>query len=207
MTILNKKLVLYYDAPADAWRCLENACPHRGAPLSEGKPLPDGRLMCSYHGWKFDGQGACSSIPQSSSIEKEQSFCGSAKSCSRSYPTRSLQGIVWVYPSLDGLVDGSPLTEPPICPMISGVEDPNELTWIMRPFFRDLPYDFSTLLENVADPAHVPFSHHGVQGNRNSVKYGMYDMENNTEARWGGRSLEIDEDNFHVRLAALCLSQ
>ncbi len=97
-------------------------------------------------------------------------------------------------------MDGSPLTEPPICPMIAGIEDPNELTWIMRPFFRDLPYDFSTLLENVADPAHVPFSHHGVQGNRDSVKYGMYDMENNTEARWGGRSLDIDDDNFHVRL-------
>lgn len=83
--------------------------------------------------------------------------------------------------------------------MIAGIEDPKELTWIMRPFFRDLPYDFSTLLENVADPSHVPFSHHGVQGNRDSVKYGMFDMEKNGEARWGGRTLDNDEDNFHVR--------
>ncbi|BAZ39792.1 hypothetical protein NIES4101_57480 [Calothrix sp. NIES-4101] len=31
---------------------------------------------------------------------------------------------------------------------------------------RDLEYDWQTLVENVADPSHVPFAHHGVQGNR-----------------------------------------
>lgn len=31
---------------------------------------------------------------------------------------------------------------------------------------RDLEYDWQTLVENVADPAHVPFAHHGIQGNR-----------------------------------------
>ncbi len=31
---------------------------------------------------------------------------------------------------------------------------------------RDLAYDWQTLIENVADPSHVPFSHHGIQGNR-----------------------------------------
>lgn len=197
LTILNKKFVIYYDTPNDEWRCFENACPHRGAPLSEGKPLPDGRLQCSYHGWKFDGQGACSSIPQASSKEKEHAICNNSKSCARSYPARTVQGCVWVYPSLEGLVDGRPATDPPICPMIAG-RDEKDLTYIMRPFFRDLPYDFSTLLENVADPAHVPFSHHGVQGNRDSVKFGMYDMERNEEAQWGGKDLDNDGDNFHV---------
>jgi phenylpropionate dioxygenase-like ring-hydroxylating dioxygenase large terminal subunit len=31
---------------------------------------------------------------------------------------------------------------------------------------RDLEYDWQTLVENVADPSHVPFAHHGLQGNR-----------------------------------------
>jgi hypothetical protein len=44
-------------------------------------------------------------------------------------------------------------------------------------FQRDLPYDYQTLLENVADPSHVPFSHHKVQGNRDKVKYGEYEMK------------------------------
>lgn len=37
--------------------------------------------------------------------------------------------------------------------------------------FRYFPMSFSTLLENIADPAHVAWSHHGTTaGNRNSVK-------------------------------------
>ncbi len=31
---------------------------------------------------------------------------------------------------------------------------------------RDLEYDWQTLIENVSDPSHVPFAHHGVQGDR-----------------------------------------
>ena len=34
---------------------------------------------------------------------------------------------------------------------------------------REMPYGHDILLENVLDPSHVPFSHHGVIGNRNKV--------------------------------------
>ncbi|WP_434043630.1 MULTISPECIES: Rieske 2Fe-2S domain-containing protein [Sorangium] len=44
---------------------LADACPHRLAPLSQGRVRPDGRLECPYHGWHFDaeGRGACPSQP------------------------------------------------------------------------------------------------------------------------------------------------
>lgn len=32
---------------------------------------------------------------------------------------------------------------------------------------RDLPYDYTTLLENILDPSHVAYTHHGTIGNRN----------------------------------------
>ena len=32
---------------------LRDACPHMGAPLSEGK-LTGGRVVCGWHGWSFD---------------------------------------------------------------------------------------------------------------------------------------------------------
>ena len=32
---------------------LENECPHRGAPLSEGT-IEDGRIVCPWHAWSFD---------------------------------------------------------------------------------------------------------------------------------------------------------
>lgn len=34
---------------------------------------------------------------------------------------------------------------------------------------REMPYGHDTLLENVLDPSHVPFSHHGIIGDRNKV--------------------------------------
>jgi phenylpropionate dioxygenase-like ring-hydroxylating dioxygenase large terminal subunit len=40
--------VLWRDAAA-AWRCFEDRCPHRAAPLSQGR-LERGALQCNYHG-------------------------------------------------------------------------------------------------------------------------------------------------------------
>ena len=36
---------------------LDDLCPHRRAPLSQGRVRPDGRLACPYHGWNFDRDG------------------------------------------------------------------------------------------------------------------------------------------------------
>ncbi len=33
-------------------------------------------------------------------------------------------------------------------------------------YTRDLPYDYAALVENLVDPAHVPWAHHGVLGSR-----------------------------------------
>jgi len=175
MTIIGEDVVLWHDN--EAWNCFKNACPHRCAPLSEGKVIEVGgkkTLMCSYHGWKFQGDGNCVSIPQASSREKEQALCSNSNSCAASYPCQEAQGLLWVFM---GEKEDSKNVSIPICSYIENTKDKNDLTYIMRPFFRDLPYDFTTLVENVADPSHVPFSHHSVQGNRDSVKYGMSDME------------------------------
>lgn len=43
----------------------------RLAPLSEGRIEPDGNLMCSYHAWRFNGEGKCVALPQA---KDEESF-------------------------------------------------------------------------------------------------------------------------------------
>jgi phenylpropionate dioxygenase-like ring-hydroxylating dioxygenase large terminal subunit len=48
--------VLFRDA-ARRPAALDDACPHRRAPLSLGTVRPDGRLACAYHGWNFDAEG------------------------------------------------------------------------------------------------------------------------------------------------------
>ena len=71
---------------------LANACPHRGAMLSNGKCEFKGLLSCFYHGFVFDEQGACVAAlgegPQSPMPGKVHA---------RVYPTVTLKGIVFVW--------------------------------------------------------------------------------------------------------------
>ncbi len=47
----------------DAVVAFEDACPHAGAPLSEGV-CKDGEVVCSWHGFRFDAKtGACALFP------------------------------------------------------------------------------------------------------------------------------------------------
>jgi phenylpropionate dioxygenase-like ring-hydroxylating dioxygenase large terminal subunit len=63
-TVLGLHVVAWYDRAAGEWRVFEDSCPHRMAPLSEGRIDDKGRLQCVYHGWCFDGRGSCKFIPQ-----------------------------------------------------------------------------------------------------------------------------------------------
>ena len=50
---------------ATEWSALVDACPHRLAPLSQGRVDPNsGCIECPYHGWSFDTDGTLMSIPQ-----------------------------------------------------------------------------------------------------------------------------------------------
>jgi phenylpropionate dioxygenase-like ring-hydroxylating dioxygenase large terminal subunit len=62
--VAGKPYVLFRDAQGRP-AALADACPHRGAPLSAGRVLPNGRIACPYHGWNFDrdGGGKCPSQP------------------------------------------------------------------------------------------------------------------------------------------------
>lgn len=62
--ILGRKVVVWYDKDAEKWRTFLDMCPHRLAPLSEGRIDEQGCLQCCYHGWSFNGDGSCARIPQ-----------------------------------------------------------------------------------------------------------------------------------------------
>lgn len=93
--LLGKHLVLWRDG-AGKWRCFEDFCPHRLAPLSEGRVESDGTLLCAYHAWRFDAEGNCVSIPQSQDQETEVKHCSNSKSCAVAYPTQERQGLQMV---------------------------------------------------------------------------------------------------------------
>ncbi|MGV0028734.1 aromatic ring-hydroxylating dioxygenase subunit alpha [Phormidesmis priestleyi] len=158
-TLLGQDLVIWWDREASSWRSFEDQCPHRLAPLSEGRIAADGLLECPYHGWAFRGDGGCDRIPQ----QPEGSLAHESKrACVTSMPTAERQGLLFVYP-------GQPENAPHVkIPIIEALEEtPDE--WVCLNTFRDLPYDALTLLENVLDSSHVPFTHHKSVGNRSNA--------------------------------------
>ena len=69
---LGQTLVAWWDKSAEQWRVFADRCPHRLAPLSEGRIEPDGNLMCAYHAWKFAGDGSCVALPQAPESESDK---------------------------------------------------------------------------------------------------------------------------------------
>ena len=172
MQLLGKELVLWRDGSSQ-WRCFEDFCPHRLAPLSEGRVESDGTLLCAYHGWRFNSEGKCVSIPQSKDKQAEALHCSNRKSCAVAYPTQERQGLLWVWAEPgDSAQIESQLRQPQIIPELESNSDRAvQLFWNIR----DLPYGWDFFMENVADPAHVPVSHHGIMGSRyEDARY--YDM-------------------------------
>lgn len=158
-TLLERDLVIWWDPNADTWRVFEDRCPHRLAPLSEGRVNAAGLLECPYHGWAFSGDGACEQIPQAPA---EATIHHSSRACATSLPTAVHQGLLFAYP---GKAENAPhVAIPSIAPL---VEEPDG--WILLNTFRDLPYDALTLLENVLDVSHIPYTHHKTVGKRENA--------------------------------------
>jgi phenylpropionate dioxygenase-like ring-hydroxylating dioxygenase large terminal subunit len=133
---------------AGAAFALQDACPHRGIPLSYGRF--DGKsLECSYHGWKFDGcSGQCVEIPSLTSQDKlkvERIFAGH-------YPCQEHDGYVWVYmsralPRSTDTVSGAP--------QLATFSERYKSTHLAC----DLPSHVDQGIIGLMDPAHGPFVH------------------------------------------------
>lgn len=165
ITLLGKNLVLWKDESGQ-WSCLEDICSHRLARLSEGRIEPKtGNLMCSYHGWQFNGQGQCTAIPQAESAAAEQKMCANSNSCVKKFPVKEAIGLLWVWPESGPMASLEASTKALHIPPGWDTE-PEQWLPLKHWFMRDVPYSWDTLIENVVDPSHVAFAHHGVQGNR-----------------------------------------
>src|SRR5215831_16634104 len=55
-------LVLYRAAPDQPALAFADRCPHRLVPLSAASVV-EARLRCAYHGWEFDVDGRCATVP------------------------------------------------------------------------------------------------------------------------------------------------
>lgn len=145
VTLLGRDLVLWKEGAAaaaasgnpPAWRCFIDRCPHRMAPLSEGRvDSKTGHLQCAYHGWEFGGSGACSKIPQADpdADQSEATARRSTRACATALPSQEAQGMIWVWPDTsDKGLAASKVVKPTL------MEDVDEKAMSYLVVCRDMP--------------------------------------------------------------------
>lgn len=140
-TILSTPLVLYR-TEAGLPVALNDRCPHRFAPLSEGKVLGD-QIRCLYHGLRFAPDGKCADNP-----------CGTGKIPSlakvTSYSLREVDGIVWLWYG-DMAPDESRIVR---------FDEFGQLDrWAPSEFVLSIAANFMLVSDNLMDLTHAEFLH------------------------------------------------
>jgi phenylpropionate dioxygenase-like ring-hydroxylating dioxygenase large terminal subunit len=139
ITLLGEELAI--------WRIAENEfgvvrdkCPHRSAKLSNGW-ISHGNLVCSYHGWTYNGNGACVRIPQMPEKKPSERIVVPSYRCKPKY------GYLWV-------ALGDPLHDIPDFPEAS---DPS--FYQIHEFIEVWNCGGLRILENGLDNSHFAFVH------------------------------------------------
>ncbi|KAF5204849.1 Protochlorophyllide-dependent translocon component 52 chloroplastic [Thalictrum thalictroides] len=153
--VIGLDIVIWWDRNEEKWQVFDDSCPHRLAPLSEGRIDQWGRLQCVYHGWCFNGSGACKFIPQAP--PDGPPVHTSKKACAAVYPCIVQNRILWFWPRSEPQYEDIATKEKP--PYIPELDDPTFTSVMVS---RDIPYGYEVLIENFMDPAHVPYAHYGV---------------------------------------------
>ncbi|KAJ8760113.1 hypothetical protein K2173_010969 [Erythroxylum novogranatense] len=176
-------IVVWWDRNESTWRVFDDVCPHRLAPLSEGRIDQWGRLQCVYHGWCFGCSGDCKFIPHAPLDDpaKYENFSRSVetrqveitcmhtyvtfpwhfhvhtfkKACAKTYPSIVQHQVLWFWPKSDTQYkDNFPTKMPPYIPELDDPSYTNSMAC------RELPFGYEILIENLMDPAHVPYAHY-----------------------------------------------
>jgi phenylpropionate dioxygenase-like ring-hydroxylating dioxygenase large terminal subunit len=124
-------------------QCIEDFCPHRGAPLSYGE-IHGENIGCRYHGVVVDGTGTVQQVPAMPDCPME------GRKALRSYHVAEHSDAVFVFMSSDEA------TEPPPLPLSPELTDPDWAGFLCTAVW-DVNYRYA--LDNLADPMHGCYLH------------------------------------------------
>jgi 4beta-methylsterol monooxygenase len=135
-----KRSVALYRDDLGELHAVENRCAHRQLKLSLGQVVGD-RLVCAYHGWKYDGSGKL--------VEVDHDLFGRKlpKCKLPSYAVRSRYGLIWIF---FGAPDRAYDTPMPEIPELEGRD-----RWACTPLSLTCKAHHSMILDNVSDFTHA----------------------------------------------------
>ncbi len=142
-----KQDIALYRTADGSLHAVEDRCAHRQLALSKGF-VEDGNLVCSYHGWKFDGCGRCVEISHELGSGRSQL----PKIRLRHYPVQVRWGFIWLFPGDPELADSVSL---PHIPQLECAEP-----WPFFPIDVTIKAHFSMIVENVCDFNHEYLHRH-----------------------------------------------
>jgi len=162
--ILTLDFVAFRDAEGRP-HVLSDTCIHRGGALGMGKVRGD-CVECPYHGWQFDGEGQCQSIPSLGTDERPP-----ARAKVDAYPVQERYGIVFAF-----LGDLPEDERPPLWE----ITEYDQADWrANRLNVFEVDYYYERSVENGLDPAHNEFVHpnQGAPGLHQDLREKPIDIE------------------------------
>ncbi len=167
LKLLSEPLILYRDQE-NKIACLQDRCPHRSTPLSLGR-LNNGLVECMYHGWQFNSRGDCTLIPA-----LKQNVKPPPKACVPKKLVIEKYNIIWIY-------QGSDATDT-IPQEYNDIFSYAKQNTVRFDYAIDIDIPHELMIENLLDPAHLPFAHHGTLSNRKKaapIEFEVQQSENN----------------------------
>lgn len=141
--LLNHEIVLWRDREGVP-HAIADKCIHRSVPLSAGVVDADW-VRCPFHGWAYNGEGKCTLIPSNG---PDAPIAKNART--RSYPIEERGGYIWVYTGRAPAEERRALVIPP---------ELTESEWIAGRTYDDIEANYTRVIEQSIDIAHIPWVH------------------------------------------------
>jgi len=138
--LLGRSILLYRTSDGRPV-AVDNRCPHRSFPLSQGQRDGD-NVVCGYHGMTFDPEGRCTRIP---ALAKTPSNIRT-----QTYPVVERAPLVWFWPGDPALADAA------LIPSHLALNDPS---WAPTSGYFHIAANYVGLQENLQDLSHFEHLH------------------------------------------------
>ena len=140
--ILGKDIVLFRNSQGQVI-ALGDKCPHRFAPLHEGRVKGD-VIECPYHGLQFGASGGCVLNPHGSGLIPDANK-------TPSYRIEERNGTIWIWmgdpdkANPDNIIDTSFITD--------------KASWVSRTGYHPVKAHYMLVVDNLLDLTHAQFLH------------------------------------------------